>query len=383
MVQRHQHLQDQRVGSTLEINRQEIQFSLWPTCIRGGSYIPQTEILTKNPWEAIESAINYKLDKRSKKCDVCISFLYQARDFYIAYETARIASRPLLLYYSFLNLAKTLIVYRNSPSDLANATHGLSEDRGGYSKAIITARPDNKKGKEVYDLFSQALGNPPLNRELRFRLSTTLLPQILIGHRLWAQAANKSERFIRAERISFLHNASDKTIWIIIDVKKSDLRSLNISTREFLKFSGLEEFAEVNPAEADDEQRSYRESVVRLEQKSPTSYTAEAAKPLHELPNVLRDRLWCIMRTVPAYRRYYFWASPALKGDLVYPLLSVYLVIFYLGSVTRYRPSYFEDLQTSPFGNLFDEIIQTQGQQMLFHLAAEFQERDVSWPAVL
>jgi hypothetical protein len=67
----------------------------------------------------------------------------------------------------------------------------------------------------------------------------------------------------------------------------------------------------------------------------------------------------------------------------VYPLLSVYLVVFYLGSVTRYRPNYFEDLQTSPFGNLFDEIIQIQGQQMLFHLAAECQERDVSWPAVL
>ncbi len=72
-----------------------------------------------------------------------------------------------------------------------------------------------------------------------------------------------------------------------------------------------------------------------------------------------------------------------LSSGLIDPLLSVYSVIFYLGSVTRYRPYYFEGLQTSPFGNLFDEIIQTQGQQMLFHLAAEFQERDISWPAVL
>jgi len=93
--------------------------------------------------------------------------------------------------------------------------------------------------------------------------------------------------------------------------------------------------------------------------------------------------MWCIMRTVPAYRRYYFWASKELASNLIHPLLSVYAVIYYLGSVTRYRPYYFEDLQASRFGNLFDEIIQTQGQQILFHMAAEFQERDISWPAVL
>jgi YaaC-like Protein len=175
--------------------------------------LSQTEILTKNPWEAIESAINVKMDRRSKKLDVCLSFLYQARDFYIAYGTARPASRPLLLYYAFLNLAKTFIVYRNVASDLGNATHGLTEDRTRYSQAIITARPDRRKGKEIYDLFSQALGNQLLNREVRYRLSTVLLPQIVIGHRLWTQAANKNERFIRAERIMFLHNPDDKAVW--------------------------------------------------------------------------------------------------------------------------------------------------------------------------
>src|SRR3984893_2501192 len=167
----------QRAGAPLELNRQEIRFSLWPTRTRAGLYIPQTEILTKNPWEAIESAINTRIDRLSKKLDICLSFLYQARDFYIAYETARTASRPLLLYYAFLNLAKAFIICRNVPSDLANATHGLSEDRAGYSKAIITARPDNGKGREIYDLFSRALGNQSLTREMRFPLTTVLLPQ--------------------------------------------------------------------------------------------------------------------------------------------------------------------------------------------------------------
>lgn len=220
MVQTRNSIHNQRAGVPLELNRQEIRFSLWPTRMRAGSYLPQTEILTKNPWEAIESAINVRMDRRSKKLDVCLSFLYQARDFYIAYETARTASRPLLLYYAFLNLAKAFIICRNVPSDLANATHGLSEDRAGYSKAIITARPDNGKGREIYDLFSRALGNQPLNRGVKFRLSTALLAQIVIGHRLWAQAANKSERFIRAEKMAFLHSPDDKAVWMVLSFRR-------------------------------------------------------------------------------------------------------------------------------------------------------------------
>jgi hypothetical protein len=188
---------------------------------------------------------------------------------------------------------------------LANATHGLSEDRAGYSKAIITARPDKGKGREIYDLFSHALGNQPLNREVKFRLSTALLPQIVIGHRLWAQAANKSERFIRAERMIFLHSPDDKAVWMVIDVKKSDLRMLNVGTHEFLQYSGLQGFKAVIP-DTSGEEKVYSESICRLEQTTPTVYATNVADALHRLPSFLRGRIWCIMRTVPAYRRYYF-----------------------------------------------------------------------------
>jgi YaaC-like Protein len=295
MVRYRNSINNQRAGVPLELNRQEIGFSLWPTRMRAGLYLPQTEILTKNPWEAIESAINIRMDRRSKKLDICLSFLYQARDFYIAYETARTASRPLLLYYAFLNLAKAFIICRNVSGNLGNATHGLSEDRTGYSKAIIPARPDNGKGREIYDLFSRALGNQPLKREVKFRLTSELLPQIVIGHRLWAQAANKSERFKRAERVFFLHSPDNKTVWIVIDVRKSDLRMLNIKAHEFLQYSGFQEFNEVIP-NMDGEDKTYTESICRLEQSTPTTYASNVAEALHKLPAFLRGRMWCIMR---------------------------------------------------------------------------------------
>ena len=172
-------------------------------------------------------------------------------------------------------------------------------------------------------------------------------------------------------------------MWTIIDVKHSDLYALKLNGERFTTYSGLDKFTEVKPMVVANEPLDNLKRIIRLEQKIPEVYVTNPIEVIHLLPNTIGKHMWCIMRTVPPYRRYYFWASPELTNRLIDPLLSVYSVIFYLGSVTRYRPYYFEGLQTSPFGNLFDEIIQTQGQQMLFHLAAEFQERDISWPAVL
>ncbi len=136
-------LPTQRPGSVLEIGQQEIRFSRWPTREKGRSHAPQSEILTKNPWEAIEGAINANADRRTKQLDICLSFLYQSLDFYRAQEAARVASRPLLLYYSLLNLAKALIIHRKVARDLGNAEHGLSENRDEFSKAVITLKTDS------------------------------------------------------------------------------------------------------------------------------------------------------------------------------------------------------------------------------------------------
>jgi len=281
-------------------------------------------------------------------------------------------------------LAKALIVHRNLATDLQTAQHGLHENRGDYAKALVTVQPDSANRRSIFDLFSQALGNQPLATNIGYHLLDDLLPQIVVGHRLWAQAANKRERFIRAEQIRFMHGPDTKEVWLIVDLRKSDLRGIASTAPAVLKHSGLDgSFQQVSPNSETHEDEVYLDEIVRIEQRTPASYANKPVEALQNLPNIFGRRLWCIMRTVPPYRRYYLWGSPQHPQSLIDPLLSVYMAVYYLGSVTRYRPHYFEDLQVSKFGNMFAEIIQTQGPQMLFHLAAEFQRRDVSWPAVL
>jgi hypothetical protein len=222
------------------------------------------------------------------------------------------------------------------------------------------------------------LGESALGADHQFDLSKTLLPQIVIGHRLWAQAANKRERFVRVQRFRYVHSEANRSVWITFEIQKSDLEIVGVSGSQFLNNAKMTGFRQVQAVE----DGTVRTDMLHFEQFTPQVYQTKPTEALRQLSATSSKHVWCIMRTVPPYRRYYLWAGSS-PADLLNPVLSVYLVLFYLGSVTRYRPYYFEELQGSPFGNLFDEIVQTHGQQMLYHLAAEFAQRDVSWPAVL
>jgi hypothetical protein len=64
-------------------------------------------------------------------------------------------------------------------------------------------------------------------------------------------------------------------------------------------------------------------------------------------------------------------------------MLSVYLLMFFLGSVTRYSPLYFEDLLDSKYGPLFETFLSEAPLQFLYLMASEILGREVSKPAII
>jgi YaaC-like Protein len=82
----------------------------------------------------------------------------------------------------------------------------------------------------------------------------------------------------------------------------------------------------------------------------------------HRLVELIRPELWTIVRSTPPYRRYYLTLfSPSNKR--LNPIIAVYLLCFYLGSVTRYRPHEFEKIQDSKYGMFIAEFLETEGLQ--------------------
>jgi hypothetical protein len=57
--------------------------------------------------------------------------------------------------------------------------------------------------------------------------------------------------------------------------------------------------------------------------------------------------------------------------------------MFFLGSVTRYSPGYFEDLLDSKYGPLFATFISESSLQFLYLMASEILAREVSKPVII
>jgi hypothetical protein len=56
--------------------------------------------------------------------------------------------------------------------------------------------------------------------------------------------------------------------------------------------------------------------------------------------------------------------------------------MFYLGSVTRYRPQQFDTLVEGRFGGPVQEVLASQPGQFLYLIASEFAQREVTHPAI-
>ena len=122
-----------------------------------------------------------------------------------------------------------------------------------------------------------------------------------------------------------------------------------------------------------------------LEQIKPHSCPNNyAADDLRHLVAIVRSNLWTTVSSIPPYRRYYIYLSPPAEVVHRLPqLLSMYAVMFYLGSITRYRPHHFQALLRGAFGPRVRDFVTGQPLQFLYLMASEIAGRDVAKPSIL
>lgn len=77
--------------------------------------------------------ITIKKTKKYKKYEA-LNYWTQAKNFFIATETLDLLSKPLTLYYCFLNATKTLLTYKNVKFD---TKHGVSGKRVNSNVNIL------------------------------------------------------------------------------------------------------------------------------------------------------------------------------------------------------------------------------------------------------
>lgn len=367
-----------RQGTRVTVKGRRIEFTCWPS--RPGRIHRglQSTLFALDPWAIIRQVVDTRCPAAARP--EAIATLEQSEDFFqIGTGPGVEAARPLALYYSYLNLLKTFCLTKSVRPSFDQSMHGLRERlrpaRNELIDAYLEADPSGNRIQN-FDELHAALTGAHLQQQIQFDL-TALLPQILPGHRLWAQASGRQERFVAIHDLQFWHDEASHQLWLRLLFRREDLTRLNLTHKRLLQESGISTlFSEVAPESGE---------LVCFEQIIPTPCpNNHPADHLHSVVDVVRRNIWSTVATVPPYRRHYVYLSPPSEAAHRLPqLLSMFAVTFYLGSITRYRPHHFDAILRGPYGPRIRDFVTGQPAQFLYIMTSELAERDVTRPSIL
>jgi hypothetical protein len=375
------------VGSSLKVKERSIPFSFWPVGKTTRRYGLQSHLFITNPWTIIRRSIQSFTPATSKIA--ALSYLDQAEDFFRAAASGTTAAaKPLLFYYSLMNLVKAFCLHKGVRDDYSKARHGLSEQLGVGGREILDAYLDAyPSGGEVnvFDDFLVGIRGTGLSAKQQFPISH-LLPQILQGHRLWCLAADEDERFFQIEKIHFRHEPTTKCIWIDWALLNEDLSRFDVSRKRVLSETGMDAHFK-NVAFRISKRLKLKlknASQIRFHQKNTITYTHRPSDIVQQAVNNIRPFLWTNVLIMPPYRKYYIYLCPsAEKKSLLPQLVSIFAVFYYFGSITRYRPYQFQAIADGDFGSQIQEVLTNLPNQFLYLIASEFAEQEVTRAAIV
>lgn len=367
-----------RLGAPLEVMQGQVDFSFFMMRRTTRRWGVHATLYAADPWAVIEGAaveaISPGAERRAAR-----SFVHQAQEYFSAADRAGAAeTRPVLYYYSFLNLAKVLAMTRGRGRLVGKAMHGVhvvSSAPHTPAGACVGFRRSSPSSISVLDETHHALEGvslPSADAPIAH-----LLAQSVVGHRLWREAANRKERFLAVDHIRILHDSATQQLWATLHIAADTLTRRGRAIAETLNEAHLAPaFRTVSNSVIDG--RTYR----TFEQVAATTYGARPSDKVMDVVHAVKPLLWQTVTASPPYRRYYVYLSPRTESR--YPQwMSVYLTLFWLGSLTRYQPVELFELFDGPFGPFFREFLATQPQQLLYQVASEIKRQDIAKAAVV
>jgi hypothetical protein len=290
--------------TTVRIPTEQPYRKLWDTFVYFENEQTTSEFLRNR---FTESGIDHVQRHVYQATPKFIFSIKQAREYYRAAEACDILTKPLLLYYGMMALAKALITAHDPvyPSSTSVLKHGLSTrklKREDYSFAEDEVRVQ-KDG--IFHVLHRTLGGPHLENQQRFTMKELLavIPELIpTYHRLYGQA--------RVGQLEIARKDGQKARW---KVPRSFVAGCDKTREELLEL--LNRYGGEKTRFFDPEEQ---------EEPGMFSLCVEGEESAH--PLLVHD----------------FSGRPHLRfphgEDLVLPELSVhYMIMFVLGMLCRYE----------------------------------------------
>lgn len=310
------------------------------------------KLIISDIWSFWDYAIKKKKNGKCKN-EFMWSLLEQARFFFTAAESSPVSSKPLLYYYSFMNLAK-LIINMNSDGhgQSIKYQHGLTGDHG---KRFVNANirvngqtNDERKSNIAQELYTALDGHA---FEAAKEINVKNLMQNCVGiHRVFCEIYKVKETFVKVENESLIRTG--RNLSYQAKLKDSDL--LDESFIIDLRNNGYEIHID------DDGSSSF---IVRGMTKTDHITRSD----YFELSKKIREKgMWYYL----GRSGYEYYISSNFK-DRYPPEISIYMIMFFLGYITRYYPHMFYNMFTDKERWLVGEFLATQPKQFLYLATAK------------
>lgn len=314
-------------------------------------------VVTSDVWAYMKHVATDRLPKAREA--EAVAFIDQAFEFFQAADNPQIGSRPLLYYYSFLNLAKmALLVHRVRIPPAPK--HGIADPRAnirtrlrvpGQTVRIEKCAQDHS---QIFPEFVRTLGGH-IARAGDHKV-VHLLAQIPGIHRTYCQVTREPARFLPVKAFTVLRDQNE--VWVRLTVARhgKDVRTTLPLLRKRRSFKGV--FDQVESQCADE--LWFETGVSAGGRRATDTAIRELAKIICGLG------IWSILTLQGT--RFYLCTLP--HNQQLPGLASIYAVMFYLGSLTRYKPADFDKIITHKYSWLVAEFLQTQPAQYLYGLAS-------------
>jgi hypothetical protein len=363
-------LKDQRLdGVSMAVQTAKVPFSLFQRDYAGQNFVPLQE-----PWSYAEFHI--KNSYPPDRVRYALAYVQQAQSFYIAAKVANRDASPLLWYYCFLNLAKALLVRTDQVEDLASGMHGIRdpvENKEGYvtlGKQTIKTNgtiPAANGRYQVFPNLCRVLAEPLPAGDIQISIKS-LLRGVLGIHRAFMKAFGEDSHFMKLREPEFMECPPPKGphLWLRFFLLQEDFN--DTVTFDALKGKLEPAFTAVTPGDGGTRLKAYCFESQHL------TFTKSAIEDLPLLMAMIRPKV----RVLVLPRGYLHYVK--FEPELPLPQTAViYAIMFYLGSIVRYRPYDFDKLVDKKYRWVIDEFLQTAPKQFVILLVNEITQSEVSY----
>lgn len=336
----------------------------------------QPRIVTADVWAYLRTAVrtNKKLSKDQIR--EAEAFIEQAFEFFEAAQNPRIGSRPLLYYYSFLNLSKVAVLMGNVTMP-PKVGHGISDPKEnirkrlslpGQSVRIIKCAHNHS---EIFPEFVAALGGEV--RKPKVIKVLDLLRQIPGVHRTFCRVMEENPSCMPIKSLHFYKVDKSVFVRLKLDRRDRDVKATLPLIRNNTAFGKL--FTEVCLSSTIN--NSSDKDAIWFESNVVSGKKQTINSALLALAEKIRLLGFSSILTSVGYR-HYVCCMP--KRQLLPPLAVIFAVMFYFGSITRYKPYDFDRIVDDKHSWLVSEFLKTQPNQFLHGLAGHIAGVDVVLP---